>query len=77
VQSAFRGFFVFAVDKRPILGRHIAFILFATLVGVMKQKKEDAGKSTSNGCKNSPPGNAKSLAQVTSVSCLAPSTTLH
>jgi len=58
VQSAFRGFFVSEVDKRPIrrtnaeiiLGRHIciylAFILFATLVGVMEQKKEDAPSTT-------------------------------
>ena len=48
MQSAFRGFFVFAVDKKPIrrtnaeiiLGRPMAFILFATLVGVMEQKKK-------------------------------------
>ena len=62
---------------KSFLAAIFAFILFAALVGVMEQKKEDAGKPTSNGCKNSPSGNAKSLAQVTSVSCLAPSTTLH
>jgi len=53
---------------KSFLAAIFAFILFAALVGVMEQKKEDAGKPTSNGCKNSPPGNAKSLSQVTSVS---------